>query len=257
MIDTFELYLSFQSTVNSFQGGWFRPQTDFIRKCNDISKRLWNKWTREAEKSQEAKDNLFPFFKSKNYIVNNRGIYGMFSADKDYGRFAAARIIVNKKEQFLPDSQVGWGDLCKEASDKFKSQDETTDEYYDGVRQFDVDMIDDIKWGAVNKHKTKTPTVESPKMRQVNGQFEVAPRKVSVIVLDYYREPKDATFLYTLAPGDVQTGAGDQIIYNKESQPLEWPFNVRDEFLIGLGEAYGIFTRDQFLTQVNMTKKTA
>lgn len=256
MIDSFELYLSFQSTVNTYQGGFFRPQTDFIRKCNDISKKLWDKWTREAEKSQEAKDNLSPFFKSKNYIVGNKGIYGTFMADKDYGRFAAARIIVNK-DKFLPNSELAWGESCKDKTDQFKSQEEITDEYYDDVKQFDVDMIDDIKWGAVNTHKTKKPTVEKPKMRQINGGFEVAPRKVNVIVLDYYREPKEAEFKYTLSPGDVQTGAGDQIIYDKSSQPLEWPFNVRDEFLIELGVAYGAFTRDQFLTQVNMTKKTA
>jgi hypothetical protein len=56
----------------------------------------------------------------------------------------------------------------------------------------------------------------------------------------------------------VQTGAGGQIIYNqKDSEPLEWPFNMRDEFLIGLGERYGVFTRNQFVTQVNMQKQTA
>lgn len=256
MIDPFDLYLSFQSTVNTFQGGWFRPETDFIQKCNDISKKLWDKWTRMAEKSQEVKDNLFPFFKSKNYIVKNAGVYSAFSPDADYGRFAAARIII-EGDRFVPNIKLGWGEGCENAAKEFKTEAEITDEYYDEVRQFDVDMIDDIKWGAVNKHKTKKPTVESPKMRQINGGFEVAPRKVSVIVLDYYREPKIATFKYTLSPGDVQTGAGDQIIYNKESQPLEWPFNVRDEFLVGLGEAYGVFTRDQFVTQVNMTKKSA
>jgi hypothetical protein len=76
-----------------------------------------------------------------------------------------------------------------------------------------------------------------------------------VIVLDYYRQPKTATFLYTPSPGDEQTGAGDDIVYSDTSQSLEWPFNMRDEFLIGLGEAYGVFTREQFLTQYNMQKQ--
>ena len=94
-------------------------------------------------------------------------------------------------------------------------------------------------------------------MRQIEGGFEVSPRLVSVIVLDYYRPPIEATFVYTNSPGNVQTGAGDMIIYDQNnSKPLEWPFNVRDEFLIELGIAYSGFTRDQFLAQYGMQKKT-
>lgn len=261
MIDPYELYQSFQSTVNTFQGGWFRPETDFIRACNDLSKKFWVKKTKEAEKSQEAKDDLMPFLKSKNYIVTNKSIYGTFKPDKDYGRFSAARIIVHTNPEdakivsFCPDKNIDDGKCC---NGDFKTDFELTEEYYNNTTQIDVDLIDDIKWGAVNKHATKKPTIEKPKMRIINGGFEVAPRQVSVVVLDYYREPVEATFLYTNAPGDVQTGAGDQLIYDRNSQPLEWPFNMRDEFLIGLGERYGLFTRDQFVTQVTtMQKQTA
>lgn len=256
MIDTYDLWNSFQSAVNSYLGGWFRPQTDFIQKCNDISKQLWVRWIREAEKSQEAKDNLLPFLVSKNMIVSNSGVYGTFQppndVNKPYGRFAAARIIV-EKGKCLPDKNVDKG---KCANGKFKSQDQITEEYYNLIGQFDVDMIDNQKWGACMAHKTKGPTLEKPKIRQIEGGFEVAPREVSVIVLDYYRPPKDATFIYTKTPGDVQTGAGDNIIYDKaNSQPLEWPFNVRDEFIIELGIAYSLFTREQFLAQMGLQKK--
>lgn len=254
MIDSFDLWLSFQSSVNTFQGGWFRPQTDFIQACNDLSKELWVKKTREAEKSQEAKDDLFPFLKSKNYIVSNSGVYGKFKPDEDYGRFAAARVIVSGINCF-PSLSINEG---KCSNGDFKTEIDLTEEFYDTVKQYDVELIDDNKWGSVNKHKTKGPTLLNPKMRQIDGGFQVAPRLVSVIVLDYYREPKGATFKYRNAPGNVQTGAGDQIIYDKDnSQPLEWPFNMRDEFLIGLGKRYGVFTRDQFVTQVNMQKQTA
>lgn len=255
MIDPFDLWNSFQSAVNTFQGGWYRPQTDFIQRCNDLSKKFWVDWTDEADKSQKAKDNLQPFFKSKNFIVSNEGVYGTFKTCKDYGRFAAARIILHDGK-CQPDYKVDGGKTEGGKSDgiEFKSQEEITEEYYDSIEQVDIMLVDNIKWGAMNAHKTKKPTFEKPKMRQINGGFEVAPRKVSVVVLDYYREPKPATFLYTKAPGDVQTGAGDQIIYDRNSAPLEWPFSVRDEFLIGLGKSYGVFTRDQFVTQVNMQK---
>jgi hypothetical protein len=252
MIDTFDLWNSFQSTVNTFQGGWFRIQTDFIQKCNDLSKQFWNKYRKESEKSQDARDKMLPFIKTKNFIVSNKGIYGRFTPDADYGGFSAARVRIYE-EKCLPDPKAEYGEKVDKSA--FVTDAERTEEYYDNVKEFDVDLIDDIKWGAMNRHKTKGPTFEKPKIRQVDGGFEVLPRKVTVIVLDYYRQPKEATLLYTPSPGDEQTGAGDDIVYDKSSQPLEWPFNMRDEFLIGLGEAYGVFTREQFLTQYNMQKQ--
>lgn len=252
MIDLNDLYNSFKSYVNTFAGGWFRPQTDFTQRCNDISKQLWVKWTREAEKSQEAKDNLLPFLKSKNIIVSSMGVYGRFQPPKDYGRFSTARIIVANNNCY-PDKNVDGG-KCDNSD--FKTQEEITEEYFDNIRQTEVKMIDDGKWAAVNEHLTKGPTLEQPKMRQIDEGFEVSPRKVSVIVLDYYVEPKLATFVYTIAPGNTQTGAGDQLIYDENnSQKLEWPATVRNEFLIALGESYSLFTRDQFLAQATNNQK--
>lgn len=252
MIDLFDLYNSFTSVVNSHVGGWFRPQTDFTKRCNDISKKLWVKWTREAEKSQEAKDNLMPFLRSKNIIVSTSGPYGKFGPPKDYGRFASSRIIV-AGDKCLPDKSVDNG-KCEQGN--FKSQEELTDEYFDNIEQIDVELIDDQKWGAVNSHLTKKPTLSKPKIRQIDNGFEVAPRKVSVIVLDYYVEPKEATFVYDKTPGNVQTGSGDQIIYDsKNSDPLEWPATVRNEFLNELAISYGIFTKDQFITQATQQQK--
>lgn len=252
MIDPFYLWSSFRSVSNVYQGGWWRIQTDFIQAVNDISKKLWVKWSREAEKSQEAKDNMQSFFRSKNLIVDNKAIYGTFKNPENYGRFAAARIIVSK-DQCLPCREVDEG---KCSNGDFKTQDELTEEYYNSVEQFDVDLIDDQRWGAVNAHLTKKPTLKRPKMRQIDGGFQVAPRLISVVVMDYYVPPKEATFVYTISPGNVQTGAGDQIIYNKDqSKPLEWPPTVINEFLIELGIRYGTFTRDQFLAQMSLQEK--
>jgi hypothetical protein len=256
MIDLYELYLSFQSFCNTYIGGWYRPDTDFTKACNDISKILWVKWTRLAEKSQEARDNLFPFLVSKNMIVSNSGVYGTFlppvDPKKPYGRFASARIIV-VGNTCVPSKEVNNG---KCSNGNFKTPNELTEDYYDSVKQIDVEMIDDQRWGACNKHKTKGPKLDSPKMRQIDGKFEVAPRLVSVVVLDYYRPPCEATFKYTISPGNVQTGSGDMIIYDKKnSTPLEWPFNLRDEFLIELGIRYSMFTKEQFLAQMSIQKK--
>lgn len=255
MIDPFELYQSFQGRVNTYQGGWFRIQTDFINACNVISNELWEKLTRMAEKSQEIRDDLAPFFKSKNYIVNNKSVYGTFIPDKDYGRFSSARIIVSKNK-CCPSPDVDQG---KCSNGDFKSDIELNEDYYNSIQQHEVELIDDIKWGAVNAHKTKMPTLGKPKMRQINEGFEVAPRLVSVIVLDYYVKPKTATFSYTISPGNVQTGAGDQIIYDKKnSEPLQWPSTMVNQFLDKLEEYYSQFTRDQVLSAITgQNKKTA
>jgi hypothetical protein len=86
--------------------------------------------------------------------------------------------------------------------------------------------------------------------------FQIAPRNISVVVLDYYRLPKIATFVYTTTPGNVDTGSGDEIVYNsKASQPLEWDGSLRNEFLVNLGERYGLFTRDQFVSNITQQQK--
>jgi hypothetical protein len=262
MIDLYDLYQSFKSYVNTYVGGWFRPQSDFAAACNDISYKLFVKWVGEAEKSQEAKDNLFPFLISKNLTVKKSGAYGTFTVPivpgkefEAYSRFGTARIII-AGTQCVPCNEVNDG-LCSNV--EFISDPQLAENYYNTVRQVEVKMIDDNKWGAVMSHLTKGPTLDAPKIRQINNMFEVAPRTVSVIVMDYYRLPQIGTFVYTITPGNVDTGAGDVLVYNqKSSKPLEWDGSLRNEFLINLGERYGLFTRDQFLSNaMTQQKQTA
>lgn len=250
MIDSYSLYQSFRSYNNTYVGGWYRPTTDFIRAVQDINSEVFVDMTREAEKSQEAKDNLFPFLISKNIIVDNRGVYGTIKPPTDYSRFSTCRIIVAEDNCF-PDMNVDGG-KCE----GLETQVEKTENYYDSIKQIQVELIDDKKWGAVNAHVTKGPKLSSPKMRQIDGGFQVAPRKVSVIVMDYYRQPKVPTMSYTTTIPNTQTGSGDDFVYDvKKSQALEWPENMRNEFLIRLGIRFGIFTRDQFLFNTAVHQK--
>src|SRR5438105_5880762 len=219
MIDLFDLYKSFKSYVNTFQGGWFRPQTDFQQACNDTSNELWEMWTRQAEKSQEIVDNLAPFLKSKNILVKPKyTYYGTFAPPAEYGRYASARIIVHGSA-CLPCKDVDNGD-CEELV--LKEKEAVEQKYYESICERQIDKIDDQRWGAVCEHLTKQPTLLNPKITQIDGGFKVSPRNVSVVVLDFYVRPKVSTFRYTIAPGNIQTGAGDEIIYNKNlSEPLE------------------------------------
>lgn len=251
MIDPYSLYLDFQSDVNTSLNGEVRPESDFIRAVNDASINLWNKWTGEAEKSEEAKAKLAPFLKSKNIPVDSKqGYYGIAKKPAGFGRFSSARIIVHTSGT-VPDQSVDDG-KCE----GFKSQEEITDEYYDKIKEIKVEMIPNQKWSAYCEHLTKGPTLEKPGITQINDYFRIAPRKVSVVVIDYYVEPKEATFKYTLTPGNAQTGSGDMIIYNEAaSQKLEWPEQVRPEFMDELRRWYIGFTRDQSFSVISAQQK--
>lgn len=251
MIDLFDLYNSFKSYVNTYQGGFYRPQTDYTSACNDISMQLWVKWTNIAEKSTEVKDNLSPFLKSKNLVVKQSGAFGTFPQPQDYGRFSAARIIVSG-DKFYTDGSVNEGKCDIDHDDRYLMQ----EAFWDNVKEKEVKLVDNNRWAASINHLTKKPTFENPIMRVFEKKFQVAPRQVSVIVLDYYIQPSKAVFAYNVVPGNVETGAGDLIQYDQaNSKPLEWPASLRDEFLINLGERYGLFTRDSFVSQVALQQK--
>ena len=251
-INMFSLWQSFMTAVNTAQGGFYRPQTDFQQKVNDISREMWVEWTNEAEKSQEARDNLIYFLKSKNVKVERaQANYGIFSPPSDYGRYASVRIIVSDEGKTYPSKDVDGG-KC----DGWDTQEEINEKYYAGLSEISIQMIDNMRWGGMLDHPTKGPSMKYPKATQIDNGFKVAPRDVSVVRFDYYVEPEEAVFGYTLATGDRQTGAGGQIIYDqKKSKDLPWPDTVRNEFIIRLGVAFGIFTRDQFLTQISTQQK--
>lgn len=264
MIDTNDLLQDFYSLVNSFQGGFFSPETDFIKAVNNISLELWEMWTRQAERSQEIKDNLFPFLVSKNVMcIPQNSYYTIANPPSDYGRFASAKILVINNDKSVPDVEVENGKcVCgtkKNGKDRyvvFKNDEDLAMDYYNNVREQEIEMVDNQRWSSVLKHLFKKPTFESPKMTQINKGFKVAPRDVSVVILNYYTKPVAATYVYTQVPGNPQTGAGGQIIYNaNQSVPLQWPYTVKNEFLWRLGVRFSIFTKDQFMSQITMINK--
>jgi len=257
MIDALDLYNSFKSVVNTFTGGWYRPQTDFIVAVNDISNELWEMWTAQAEKSQEIKDNLFPFLVSKNTIVKaQNGNYGTFIPPPNYGRYASASILF-VDEKCVPSQEVDKG-RCLNSQNKlvpFKSDEDLAKDYYDNVTEVEVEMIDNQRWQSALNHLTKKPSLLRPKINQINNGFRVSPREVSVVVFYYYTRPIHATFMYTIAAGNVDTGAGDQLIYNKvQSTPLQWTSTVVNEFIWRLGERFGLFTHQEFMAQYSGQK---
>jgi hypothetical protein len=257
MIDLFDLWQQLASQLNISQNGWWRPESDFEVQANLASIKLWNDKIDLAERDQRIVDDLRNFFKSKNIIVKNQNsFYGTIDlSDKsliDYGRFASARLLL-AGQTCVPCKDVDEGLCC---NGTFKTDAELADDYYNTVCETQIEKIDNQRWPSVLQHLTKRPTLLNPKLTQINNQFQVAPRQVTVVRLNYYVKPKYATFKYTLSQPNLQNGSGDVIIYNKAaSQPLEWPETVKNELLDILKDKYIGFTRDGLFQQINQSQK--
>lgn len=252
MIDPFELYKTFRSDVNTFQGGFVRPESDFIEQVNNISFALWDNYTSQAEKTQEINDNLAPFLKSRNMIVGqSTGNYGIAPYPEDYGRYSVARVLQHGEECLCEIGKDTYDHSCKKIETPLE-KDARNEKYKDGITEVLATKVESSKWASMLEHRTKCPTFKSPGITQYDKGFKVAPRQVSVIVLDYYILPQKATFVYTVAPGNPQTGAGDYIIYDaKKSVKLEWPQSMIPVFIKELRDVYARFTRDGQLFQMN------
>lgn len=248
MIDPYDLYTDFKAWVNTQQGGFFPPQSVFTKVLNIANFRLWNKWTAQAEKSQEIKDNLFPFLVSKNVTTKNANSYYCIAPQpENYGRFASAKILLNGENKCVDDKRIG-----------AKTDEELAQDYYDNVTESEVEMIDNQRWASLLKHLTKKPTFENPKITQINNEFKVAPKEVSVIVFNYYTIPKPAVFVYTVPPGNLQTGAGGQIVYNANaSQSLQWPITVKEYLLETMKKVYIQYTRDMVFAKIENPGRAA
>lgn len=251
-IDTFDLWTKYTAFVNTFQGGFTPPATVFMPAVNDISNEMWEEKTAIAENDNKVEDDLSPFIKVKNCTVSNTGkSFGSFLYPKNYGRFSSARLLIHDGK-FCAEEGVEFH--CKEEDDQEKF--ERVERYLDAIKEVEVVKISNSKWASCLTHLTKGPTTTKPKVTQVDYGFNVAPREVSVIVLSYFVRPTDATFAYTTPPGNIQTGSGDQIIYNKAgSIPLEWSSTLVNEFLWRLAVRFGLYTRDQFMAQMSASLK--
>lgn len=256
-IDTFDLWKKFCADNNTFQGGFFRPDRDFEANVNSISQDAFATFTAQDEKTQQLDDWLAPFAVTVNIIVSpSSGDWGIAKYPKEYLAYKAARSLQHKDQCLCEDGadtfSVNEKGECAKATETEIQKQQRVGRYKDGIFEATITKVESSRWGAVLEHETKCPTFKSPKITQFGDGFKVAPRQVSVIVLDYYKKPKAAKFAYTIAPGNPQTGAGDYLIYDlASSQALEWPESMIPYFLDKLQKVYAKFTRDPILFQMN------
>ena len=255
MIYLSSLYKDFVTRVNTSQDGFFRIITDFVRAANDASISLWNELVDEAENSQSVTDDLRNFIRTKNMIVSStNSTYGYFKYPAEYGRYSAARLIIyNSKTVGYKDCEIC--DSSDTAGDE-QAEFERVERYLDGIKETDVKKVDSSKWAAALTNLTKMPTLSKPIIKQNDNGFNVAPRNVSVVVLDYYVQPVNGTIFYTLTPFNSEIGDGNDIIFDdSKSIPLQWSESVKNRLLDKIVDIYISYTRDGLLQQIKSAQK--
>lgn len=252
MIDIFDLENRMFSQNNIFQGGLVRP-IDFERWCNDVSMELWGEYTKQANRSQEIQDKLSPFLKSVQVTVQKtKSNYNLGAYPEIYGRFSSARLLYHESQCVVDDSMDQY-EVCENkcvpiSKETDIEKEQRNEDYKKGISEAQITKVDSSRWAALLNHARKKPTFDKPAMTQYNEGFKVAPVEVTTVVMDYYLRPKYQKFVFTTAPGNEQTGAGDQLIYNKvASGKLEWNEDMIPEFIERLSKIYGRYTRNEFL----------
>lgn len=257
MINLFDLYRSLTANVNPSQGGHIRPQENFMRWCNEIQQEIFEELARKWETNQTISDKLTPFLRSVNVsLTPNPGKpYDTFVPPADYRYFATARVLLTSE-----DAKVGTAsgncptiDGNTGAQQRYEDPDDVKlaeAAVGSGYVEVPVRKVDNMRWGSAMAHITKRPTIRKPLITAYDGGFKMAPAGMGVIVLDYFRMPKDCLFAYTMT-------ADGQIIFDPvNSVNLEWNANVIPDFLARLETRYGIYVRDDMTFQSGQLKRT-
>lgn len=259
MINIGKLYDNFNSAYNTNQLGFFRPVTDFVPAVHEISLDVFNKLVGQANRSQKIKDWLRPFKKTLNIAVESIPSMDYIKEPADYEGYDSGRILIEITDEESKVCCEKGADMLDKGGSVIPWKDIREDFFpttttYDSVN---VGLIDDNKWGAVLKHVTKYPTLQRPYLRQVNldgdtPAFEVRPREIGVVVLDYYRKPKEPKYAYTV----IESGPDTFLQYQENgSEHLEWSETLVPVFLHRLGLRYGLTIQNQLILQVSKLDK--
>lgn len=249
-IDLFDLWISLRGNVNTQQGGFIRPQGNFQRWINEISFELFREKIAQFQVTQMITDELAPFLKTVNVVLTPQPgkNYDLAVFPVDYAYYASSRILVDANSHcgcMIEGAEVmGKDGKCKPYQDHEYKEIAEKNAGAD-LCELSISLIPNQMWGAACNNSFKKPSYDAPIITQFASGFKVAPRNLGVIVLDYFKLPREAVFGYTLS-------TDDNIIYNAStSTQLEWPDSVKGEFLARLQKRYGMFVREEFIYQAS------
>ncbi len=252
-IDSFQLFEKLCGKVNTHQGGNIRPHRNFLDWVNDIRLEVFEEEYAAWEKNQIVSDRLSPFLKSINIVVSGvpNQMWDVVKLPADYEHFSSARIW-KRGEQVCGcntcdtiDGKTGQKTTCQYVLDD--DERERLQSQSDGnLCEITIEKVPNNRWGALCSHATLSPMKTGiPKCTQFDGGLKVAPKGSGIIILDYFRLPKKATFDYTIINPNTED---EYIQYNANtSQKLEFTELLIPEFLDRLQKRYGTYIRENGL----------
>ncbi len=242
MIDVFDLWQTLMSTVNAQQNGLVRPW-DFTNWTNAISMKFFQDRVNQFGKAQTNTDELSPFTKYKNIMVQDQSgqPFGIAAYPEDYVYYANSSILRQNGTNLCgcrPETDIIDGDgKCIAYTDPDYAAMEAK---FAGSNLVEVQILPiEVKnWPGALDHKTKAPSFRKPAMTQYDTGFKIAPKDISLIILSYFVNPVACVFAYTV-------DANDTIIYDEDaSVQLQWPISMKEEFIKALVAKYMTYTRD-------------
>lgn len=127
-------------------------------------------------------------------------------------------------------------------------------EYGDKGRMIPIELLRNVEWAEAMMSEINKPTKHFPKMRSLDGEFEVAPSSLSQVVLNYIKIPLQPWWNYTVSGTTltfVETGGsttnpntsnGDSTDFTLDESEIPWLVNK----ICGY---FGIEVQDQMLYQ--------
>lgn len=232
MININDLYQAVNGEVNTNQSGMVPPYL-FDLIVYKVSIKMAKNKMRKAESSQEISDDIGNFLKSVNIMVTvpNGSNYGLIKYPNDYFYYMNSRIYVSEDSVTCPCATATMDDaMCEKFGDK-----DSQSKYV--LTEFPMLKIDNSRWAGVLDHVRLKPTLKDPKITQFSDGFKVAPKQVSIVVLDYYRKPVRAHWGY------VQVD--DYFEYDPNtSVQLDWVETMFGEFVDAIKPIYMEVLRD-------------
>lgn len=263
MITSFQLWEKFCGKVNTHQGGHVRPNRNFIDWVNDIRLEIFEEEYKAWEKSQIITDRMSPFLRSVNIVVTGVAsqMWDVVKLPADYEHFSSARIWKRGDEACgcndceTIDGKTGQKTECKFVLDKDEME-LARQEADSKLCEISIDKVDNARWASLCNHKTLSPQKTGvPKCTQFDGGLKIAPKGTGIIILDYFRLPREATFAYTITNPNTEN---EYIQYDaNNSVTLEFSQLLIPEFLDRLQKRYGTFVREPGLyEQGEMDRRT-
>lgn len=246
------LYDNFNSMNNTSQAGFVRPVADFIPAIHTISIEIFNILVKQQTKTQQVKDALLPFKKSANVSVSKMGNEWVAKYPDDYKAYEAGGIITVGKKVIGDKNCSLWdGKEWKASGLDAEDFEEKPDEEF---KRYPLTEVAANKWNSVTSHPTRKPKFDKPYITQRGSGFEVAPgNEIGVIVIDYYRLPKEPKFNYKEVRDDPDVYLKFEEI---GSEHLEWGDEMIPAFLYKLSKRFGYMISDELKLQVTSIDKS-